>query len=118
MKASHTTIVIHVSDLSSAVSYYTTILGFSPDFEYGDYVGLTYGDVGIHLCGPSHQGVKKLPGNAHFFIYSDDINDYYELISQKGAIISVPIADRLYGLRDFAVDDEDGNTLVFGMEIR
>lgn len=117
MKVSHTTIVIHVSDLSSALLYYTAVLGFNADFECGDYVGLTYGDVGIHLCGPSHSGVKKLPGNAHFFIYGDDINDYYELISKKGAIISVPIADRPYGLRDFAVDDKDGNTLVFAMEI-
>lgn len=36
---------------------------------------------------------------------------------KKGAAITVPLDKRPYGMRDFAVDDLDGNTLVFGKAI-
>lgn len=61
--------------------------------------------------------MKKAPGNAHFCIDCDEVDEYYNLISEKDALISVPIADRQYGVRDFAVNDPDGNTLVFGKAI-
>jgi catechol 2,3-dioxygenase-like lactoylglutathione lyase family enzyme len=117
MKTLSTTPVIHVTDLQNAVSYYTTILGLKFDFKFGDYAGLTYGDLGIHLSGPASPGIKKLPGNAHFCIDCDEVDAYYHEISKKGALINVSIDDRHYGVRDFAVNDHDGNTLVFGAAI-
>ena len=117
MKTISITAVIHVSDLQSAAAYYTDILGFKIDFRFGDYLGLTYGNVSIHLNGPKNQGTKKAPGGAHFCIDCDEVDSYYTSISGKGALISVPLADREYGVRDFAVNDKDGNTLVFGTAI-
>lgn len=117
MKAISVTPVVHVSDIKNAIIYYTDVLGFAVDFEYGDYIGLTYGDICIHLSGPANDGAKKPAGTAHFCFYCDDVNGYFDEITQKGAIIDFPIGDRMYGLRDFAVNDEDGNTLVFGMDI-
>lgn len=115
MKALSIAVVIHVSDLNRAITYYTNILGFKIDFRFGEYVGLTYGDIAIHLSGPTHPGMKKTPGGAHFCIDCDEVNAYYNHIAQKRALIFVSIADRDYGMRDFAVNDPDGNTLVFGM---
>ena len=118
MKTLSLTAVIHVTDLQSAATYYTDILGFKVDFKFGDYMGLTYGDdVCIHLNGPTNQGTRKAPGGAHFCIDCDEVDAYYNLISEKGALIIVPMADREYGMRDFAVNDKDGNTLVFGKAI-
>lgn len=114
MKALNTSVVIHVTDLEKAITYYTEILGFTLDFRFGDYVGLVYDEVCIHLSGPDNPGRKKTPGSAHFCINCDEIDNYYDLISRKGAIIDVPLADRIYGVRDCAVNDPDGNTLVFG----
>jgi uncharacterized glyoxalase superfamily protein PhnB len=117
MKTLSTTAVMHVSDLKSAVTYYTGILDFKLDFEFGEYIGLIYDDTCIHLSAPNHPGIKKTPGNALFCIDCDEVNTYYDLISKKGAQIITPLADRAYGVRDFAVNDQDGNTLVFGMAI-
>ena len=114
MKALSITIIIHVSDLERAILYYTDILGFIFDFKFGDYAGLFNGEATIHLCGPNNQGEKKPIGSAHCCIDCDDVNAYHNEISSKGAIISFPIGDRVYGMRDFAVNDHDGNTLVFG----
>jgi catechol 2,3-dioxygenase-like lactoylglutathione lyase family enzyme len=116
MKILTTTPVVHVSNLQNAVAYYTNILAFKLDFEFGDYVGLTYGNMVIHLSGPTNQGAKKAAGSAHFCFYCDNVNAYYEKITAKGALLEFPIDNRIYGLRDFAVNDEDGNTLVFGMD--
>ena len=117
MKILAITAVIHVSNMQSAVQYYQDVLGFKPGFEFGDYTGLVYGEICIHISGPTNPGMKKIPGNAHFCIDCDEVDSYYDLISKNGAIISVPIADRPYGMRDFAVNDMDGNTLVFGKAI-
>jgi uncharacterized glyoxalase superfamily protein PhnB len=114
MKPLSTTVVIHVSDLSRATVYYTDVLGFKPDFKFGDYAGLFYDSISIHLSGPTSEGVKKTPGSAHFSIDCDEVDAYYDTIVKKGAFITVPIANRVYGVRDFALNDHDGNTLVFG----
>jgi len=114
MKALSSAIVIHVSNLDVAINYYTEILGFKVDFKFGDYAGLSYDDVFIHLNGPANAGTKKAPGSAHFCIDCDEIDGYYKLISQRGALIAVPLENRVYGMRDCAINDADGNTLVFG----
>ncbi|MEE1946624.1 glyoxalase superfamily protein [Pedobacter sp. KR3-3] len=117
MKALSLTAIIHVTDLNKALDYYKDVLGFKVDFEFGEYVGLNYDDVALHLNGVTNHGIKKAPGSAHFAIDCSEVDAYYDLISKQGAIITVPIADRAYGLRDFAVEDPDGNTLVFGKAI-
>jgi predicted enzyme related to lactoylglutathione lyase len=117
MKILGTTVVVHVSDLERAMQYYTNVLGFTFDFKFGDYAGLFNGQASIHLCGPTNRGIKKQPGSANWCMDCDEVDDYYMLISSKGALITVPIANREYGVRDFAVNDHDGNTLVFGKAI-
>ncbi|HXB43051.1 MAG TPA: VOC family protein [Puia sp.] len=117
MKALGTSVVIHVSDLNRALNYYTAILGFVEDFKLAEYAGLVLDHVCIHLSGPANPGMKKTPGNAHFCIECVDVDAYYDDILKKGALVVVPLEDRFYGMRDFAVNDHDGNTLVFGSVI-
>ena len=117
MKALSSTVVIHVSDLDRAINYYTTILGFSEDFRLADYAGLILDNVAIQLSGPGNQGMHKPTGSAHFCVDCDGVDAYYNTILEKGALIIAPLEDRFYGVRDFAVNDHDGNTLVFGSAI-
>lgn len=117
MKAFSSATVIHVSDFKSALDYYTKVLGFTFDFEFGEYAGLFIDEVFIHLSGSGNPGRKKPAGTAHLCIDIDNVDAYYQRLSENGAIISVTLEDREYGMRDFAVDDPDGNTLVFGQAI-
>jgi len=117
MKALSSTVVIHVSNLEGAFNYYTPVLVFTEDFKLADYAGLVLDNVLIHLNGPLSGGMKKAPGTAHFCIDCDEVDTYFDAISKKGALIVVPPEDRFYGVRDFAVNDPDGNTLVFGSAI-
>lgn len=117
MKAFSSAVVIHVSDFPRSVAYYTKVLGFTFDFELGEYAGLFIDEVFVHLSGPQNPGTKKPIGSAHLCIDIDQADAYYERLTTNGAIISVNLEDRSYGMRDFAVDDPDGNTLVFGQAI-
>lgn len=109
--------VIHVKNLDQSIPYYIDVLGFSLDFQYGEYVGIKHGAIFLHLSSSLNPGKKKEPGTGHVCIECDEIDIYYEDILKKGAVISVPLDRRPYGMRDFAVDDPDGNTLVFGQTI-
>ncbi|HEY8927560.1 MAG TPA: glyoxalase superfamily protein [Mucilaginibacter sp.] len=117
MKAQSLIVIVHVADVDASIKYYTEVLGFTVDFKFGDYAGLIYNNVQLHLNGPTNQGIKKAPGSAHFWIDCDEIDTYYEFIRSKGANVVVPLENRIYGVRDCAVNDPDGNTIVFGMGI-
>lgn len=109
--------VFHVIDISKSMNYYIEKLGFSFDFQVGDYAGLYNGYFNINLCGPGNQGQKKIPGNGHVYVECDDVESYYALVKSNGAIIITDLADRYYGMRDFALADPDGNCLSFGISL-
>lgn len=115
MKALSCTTVFHVADVRRSLQYYKDILGFTEDFIFGDYAGLYYDQVLIHLCGPKNQGIRKIPGNTLLCIECDEVDHFHNILSGKGALILNAPEDRIYGLRDFAVNDPDGNTIVFGV---
>lgn len=106
--------IFQVSDLNAAVAFYTNVLGFSVDFEFGSVVGIRFGDIQIHLSGPASAGNKKAIGEGHVYIFCDEVDVYYEEILAKGADAFIPPGNRPYNVRDFAVKDADGNILAFG----
>ncbi|WP_298716556.1 glyoxalase superfamily protein [Chitinophaga sp.] len=106
--------IFQVSDLNAAVAFYTNVLGFSVDFEFGSVVGIRHGAIQIHLSGPASAGNKKAVGEGHVYIFCNEVDDYYDEIRAKGANAFIPPGDRPYNVRDFAVKDADGNILAFG----
>ena len=109
--------VFHVVDVEEAIEYYTKVLGFSLEFRYNDLAGLQYGAVLIYLSGPK-QDLKKAVGEGSIYIFCDQVDEYYSLISGKGANTEIELNDRPYGMRDFAVSDRDGNFLTFGQSLK
>lgn len=114
MKPECAAVVFHVSDLEAALSYYTDVLGFKPDFRYGGYAGLESGNMLLHLCDAGEQGLKRPVGGGHVCVFCDEVDTYYKDITGRNALVLVPPGDRPYGMRDFAIEDPDGNVLVFG----
>jgi uncharacterized glyoxalase superfamily protein PhnB len=117
MKTLGVAAVIHVKNLNQSLPYYIDVLGFTIDFQYGEYVGIKHGNVLLHLSSSLNPGKKKEPGAGHVCIDCDEVDAYYVSVREKGADISAPLDNRPYGMRDFAVDDPDGNTLVFGKSV-
>lgn len=105
----------HVSDIEASLVFYKGLLGFTERFCFGDYAGVEHGEVQIHLSGPASTN-KRQVGQGSIYIFCDNVDAYYEEITGKGAITQAPPKDYEYGMRDFVVEDPDGNLLGFGQE--
>ena len=103
-----------VANTDAALRFYRDVLGFSVEFSYGDYVGLRLDQVVVHLCAPS---AGKPAGGSSVYLFCDDVDAYFGSIRARGATPDVEPGDRHYGMRDFAIQDPDGNRLSFGRNL-
>lgn len=115
MFASATT--FHVADVEASLSYYISVLGFYERFRYGEYAGVENGTVQIHLAGPGATN-KRDAGQSGVYIFVDECDAYYAEITAKGAKTQTPPQDQEYGMRDFIIEDLDGNLIGIGKKLR
>lgn len=117
MKVHGSATTFQVSDVDASLKYYTGVLGFTERFRFGDYAGVEYGDFQIHLSGPSATNKRQI-GQGSLYIFCDDCNAYHEEVTARGARVQAPPKDYEYGMRDFVIEDPDGNLIAVGQEIR
>jgi len=115
MKVSAAAVVFQVENVDRAVAYYRDVLGFEPDFHFGNYAGMHFGEFYVHLCG--HQIWSRPVGGGAAMVFCDEVDGYCAQISGLGAKIEAAPADQQYEMRDFVTRDLDGNLLTFGCEL-
>lgn len=118
MKALTSNAVFHVKDLQRALRFYTDVLEFTVDFQFGSpvsYAGLRLGTVALHIS--SRYPYKDNTGHGHVYIVCDEVDSLYEKILGTGVVINGVLGDQPYGMRDFNIADPDGNQLGFGTSI-
>lgn len=100
-----------VSDLHAALEFYTTKLGFDEGFRWGEplsFAGVNLGDMQIFLD-------IGAPNTTHALSFVvGDADELFRFHTSNGVEVVTPIDDREYGLRDYMVQDADGNQLSFG----
>ena len=104
--------IFAVTDLRSAIDFYTARLGFWLAFAEGDpptFAGVNLGSVQMFL----EQGIPSPQGCSVYFVVSD-ADKLHRFHQSSGVEIVVPPADRAYGLRDYMVRDTSGYRLTFG----
>lgn len=114
MKADALIPVFHVKDVDVAVRYYTEVLGFTQSFRYGTYAGLQLGRCELHVTDPGEP--RQVIGAGTAYVICDEVDQYFLLIAGRGVHLKSKPEDRMYGMRDFAVFDPDGNQLTFGRD--
>jgi catechol 2,3-dioxygenase-like lactoylglutathione lyase family enzyme len=103
---------LFVSDLKTAIDFYTNKLGFRLGFEWGEHTtmaGVNLGHVQIFL-----ERGEPSPKGCYLYFVINDADAFYEFHRNNGVEVVQPIADRNYGLRDYAVRDLHGYVLSFG----
>ncbi|MGC4014390.1 MAG: VOC family protein [Luteolibacter sp.] len=115
MKTHGSATTFHVSNVETALRFYTEVLGFTERFRFGDYAGVEHGSVQIHLSGPAATN-KRQTGQGGLYIFCDDVDGYHAEITARGARAQAPPRDYEYGMRDFVIEDPDGNLVTFGRE--
>jgi uncharacterized glyoxalase superfamily protein PhnB len=58
--------------------------------------------------------VEKLPQPSEIYIEVEGIDAYFQRVSDAGAKVVHPLANRDYGMRDGRVEDPDGNQISLG----
>ena len=106
---------IVVRDIKRSIDFYRR-LGFNLLRDGGDFVELTWEDHRLFLAELSafrdaHDAA--LPPTPRFPLANvrvmvRNVDEYWRLVNEIGAVIIIPIADRYYGLRDFTIADPDG----------
>ncbi|HET7233795.1 MAG TPA: VOC family protein [Longimicrobium sp.] len=101
-----------VSDVLAATDFYTTRLGFSPGFTWGEpptFAGVDLDRVRLFL----QQGTPNPSGSSVYFMVGD-ADALFEFQRGNGVEVVVPPDDREYGIRDYTVRDLHGYHLTFG----
>ncbi len=110
--------IIKCSDIERSLIFYTEILDFevfNPDSEF-PYKVLVRGGARVDLSALSGDGVF----GSRILIIVDDVDEIYSKLIERGLDLTHrsgvhrrPI-DQTWGMREFYVDDPDGNTIRFG----
>lgn len=109
--------VFVVTDLRASLAHYQEALGFDVAFTYGEpafYAGVCRDRVAIHLQAADR--TPRAPGASQLTVFVSSADAIYAELRERGARIRKPPATYPYGMRDFDVEDLDGNVLVFGSE--
>lgn len=100
-----------VRDVECAQQYYKNILGFELGWLYP---GHEIGSVSRNDMGPIFFRKKTPPFEAAVhWVYAEDIEASYEQLKSSGANIVDPLQIKPWGLRQFTVQDLDGNLFHF-----
>jgi uncharacterized glyoxalase superfamily protein PhnB len=106
--------IFQVKNLDRGIDFYTRVMGFELAWKWGeppDRASLCRDAIEITL------EVERLPLRSMAYIQVKGIDAYFERIAAAGAKVTVPLADRVYGMRDGRIEDSDGNQLAIGEAI-
>jgi uncharacterized glyoxalase superfamily protein PhnB len=119
MKLRELTPMLRTRDLQGSVEFYTTILGFTCDALADDsaWACVRRDFVSIMFASPDeHDPFDEAVFTGSFYINADDVDALWEQVKDK-ARVTYPIQDFDYGMREFAIYDNNGYVLQFGREI-
>jgi len=105
--------VFLVRDLDEALAYYQGRLGFSIAWTWGDPVsraGVVLDEIEIQLEGG---GLGAPPGPSVVYCHIRNLDAYYEACRARGAVLTMELGPRPWGMRDFRTIDPSGNRIGF-----
>ncbi|MEO6845886.1 MAG: VOC family protein [Chthoniobacterales bacterium] len=102
-----------VSDVSKAIEFYKEMLGFDCVFTNGNPVSFAImSRDGVEIClGSQGAGV---PGKNGCYIKLSGVDDLYAEYQKNGVKIVHTLKTEEYGMKEFMIEDLDGNTINFG----
>jgi uncharacterized glyoxalase superfamily protein PhnB len=109
-------VVMCVANIARSLVWYRDALGFDVSFQYGEptfYACLCRDNVSIHLI--AQEQARRAAGQGALCVFVSDVDALYADFIARAANIPKPPQDYDYGMRDFIMNDPDGNQLTFGM---
>ena len=114
--------VLFARDLPATIKYWNQKLGFSTHGTFLDppVFAIMERDAHFVMLRQAEQGQVIEPysrrgdglWNAYFWV--DDVTALLEELRDRGATLDYGLCDQPYGVREFAIQDPDGQTIGFG----
>jgi catechol 2,3-dioxygenase-like lactoylglutathione lyase family enzyme len=113
--------VLAVRDLELSTRYYIDVLGFTKEPIHGEgWSFLTRGAFRVMLGECRDEKPAGELGNHSYYAYwnIDHVDEFYEEIVAKGALVTSKPTTKPWGLREFAMKTPDGHRITCGETIR
>jgi len=110
------TFVLAVRDLDASTRFYADKLGFVEDLRVDGWVFLSRGACRLRLghC-PDVVPMSQVPDHSWFaYLHVRDADGLYRECRERGVEVWHALADRPWGMREFAIVTPDGHRIVFG----
>lgn len=114
------TFVLAVADLEKARQFYVEKLGFSVELTVPGWIFLSRGACRLRIgdC-PGIKPMSQAPDHSWFaYLHVHDAKALYAEFLEKEVEIWHALADKPWGMREFAIVTPDGHRIVFGEELR
>ena len=111
--------MLWVPDVKATVTFYTEVLGFTCDNSSDEWqwASVSRDAVVFMLAAPNEHMPYTAPAfTGSFYIRVDAVDEMWNYLNSKVEIV-YPIDNFEYGMREFAIRDNNGFMLQFGQEI-
>jgi catechol 2,3-dioxygenase-like lactoylglutathione lyase family enzyme len=113
------TFVLAVQNLEASVQFYTDRLGFAEDLRVDGWAFLSRGGCRLRLghC-PDAIPMSAAQDHSWFaYLHVRDAPGLYREFVANGVEVWHQLADKPWGMREFAIVTPDGHRIVFGEEL-
>lgn len=113
------TFVLAVDNLERSRQFYIQKLGFAEDLSVEGWSFLSRGACTLRLgdC-PGIRPMSAVPDHSWFaYLHVRDVGNLYAEIVKNGVEIWHELADKPWGMREFAIVTPDGHRIVFGEDL-
>ena len=118
MKLTNVTPILEVVSIDDTIRFYNDVLGFTCVNRIGSWAALRHGDTELMISLPNAHVPFDGPhftGSLYFRL--DDVDGLWEQLKGKSTVV-YPIENFYYGMRQFAIRDNNGYCLTFGSPIQ
>lgn len=119
MKLQELTPMLYTEQLDESVEFYAAVLGFQRDglSEEAGWASVKHDNVTIIFALPNaHLPFTKPTFTGSLYLNTDNVDAWWQQLKDK-VEVCYPIEDFEYGMREFAIYDNNGYLLQFGQEI-
>lgn len=118
MKLSNLQPILTVTSIDETIGFYREMLGFECVGRAGGWARLRNGTAEFMISLPNaHVPFDKPDFTGSFYFNPEDVDALWAQLKDKTTIV-YPIENFFYGMREFAIRDNNGYCLSFGSPIR
>jgi uncharacterized glyoxalase superfamily protein PhnB len=117
MKLENIRPMLAVTSIDETIRFYRDVLGFECVNQMDGWAALSRDNVEVMISLPNaHEPFEKPTLTGSIYFNTSDVDALWEQIKDKVSVV-YPIENFFYGMREFAIRDNNGYILQFGQEI-